>query len=166
MPAASSGEQITARLQTRADGFLQGHVLRPTPDQAGAPAEEAVSAALVAEMTQKVAAAGGGVAPAEHGDHSGPVLFHKPVSSQPDATKAQEPEVETETEAPAIEHITEDGGATPFNFEWDGADGKSSQEKTLENLDLGSIIPIASIAEKIYERLEKKLISERRRRGL
>ena len=74
------------------------------------------------------------------------------------------------SEASAIEYATEEVSHVPtretFNLENQTSSPDTMPHKFWENLDLESIIPLRTLEDKVYARIEKKLLSERRRRGL
>ncbi len=77
---------------------------------------------------------------------------------------------EEEDDIPSIEQIVEEVKGETVYFGNQGAQLKESQEvlkrKILAELNIESLISISVIAEQVYERIEQKLASERRRRGL
>lgn len=84
---------------------------------------------------------------------------------QPRVEEKQEV-VKEEVAAPSFEQVTGEVNYVPINFERQEGIGDIRPEKLLAGLDIESIISMNSLADKVYDKIEKKLVSERRRRGL
>ncbi len=96
---------------------------------------------------------------------SDPGLIHRTSRPAEESRQVVHEEYEEEEE-PIIEEITEETRYAPVTEEYRFEDPEAKWNKFIEKLDLESMIPLTSLEEKIYARIEKKLISERRRRGL